>query len=42
MSIRDMLFGKAEAEKADDDRPVMMVREKENVWRVVYANPIKK
>jgi hypothetical protein len=34
-----MFFGKVVAEpKVDESRPVKMVQEKENVWRVVYAD----
>ena len=40
MSVIDILFGRADAPalKDDESRPVKMVKEKENVWRVVYAD----
>lgn len=38
MSIRDRIFGKAVAVRKDDERPVVMVQERENVWRIVYAD----
>jgi hypothetical protein len=38
MSIRDMIFGKSVAHKEEEERPVVMVQERENVWRIVYAD----
>jgi len=38
MSILDIIFGKPATHADDDDRPVKLVQEKENVWRVVYAD----
>ena len=38
MSIRDIIFGRNPALNADEDRPPKMVQERENVWRIVYAD----
>lgn len=42
MSISDIFFGKPVAAKEEDERPVVMVQERENVWRVVYADEERK
>jgi len=38
MSIRDIIFGRAAERKDEEERPVKLVQESTNVWRVVYAD----
>jgi hypothetical protein len=39
MNIIDKLFGEHEVKAAsDENRPVKWVQERENTWRIVYAD----